>query len=194
MTNAQKTLSAEQTKEFYHDLFVSEQVVAFTQTAGRSLAEHDLVVEIGGGCGYFAAELTRHLGIATVVVDTDRESIAACRNSGIDARQSDALNPRIEGDETIACFNMVLHHLIGAGSKRIRHLQSSALAVWRAQVRLIFVNEYVYESYIRDGFSSWLIWTITSSRLLSVCARWVSRLAPSLRANTLGVGVRFQYC
>lgn len=192
MTEQQKKLSATQVLEFHHDLFVSEQVSAFTQALAGGMDSHDLVADIGGGCGYFARALNQHLGVATVVVDVDPASIAACTAAGIPARLSDALNPAITGDETITTFNMVLHHLIGHGEGQTRELQKQALKVWHGQVRHVFVNEYIYESFAFMRFSSWMIWSVTSSQALSNLAQLVARWVPSLRANTFGVGVRFR--
>jgi hypothetical protein len=192
MSEQQKKLSATQVQEFYHDLFVSEQVGAFTQALAGTLGPQDLVADIGGGCGYFAQALHQHLGVATVVIDMDPASVAACTAAGIPARLSDALAPAIAGDETITAFNMVLHHLIGHDEGQTRDLQKKALVVWRQQVRHVFVNEYIYESFVFPRLSSWLIWSVTSSRLLSQLAKAVSRFVPSLRANTFGVGVRFR--
>ena len=56
---------------------------------------------------------------------------------------------------------------------------------------VVFVNEYIYESYI-DGLSGRLIFHITKSRLLSAVGRAIASVVPALRANTFGVGVRFR--
>ena len=53
------------------------------------------------------------------------------------------------------------------------------------------MNEYIYESYTPD-FSGWLIYQITNSRLLLKIGKVVSKIIPSLLANTFGVGVRFR--
>jgi len=192
MTEKQKRLSSQQVQAFYHDYFVTEQVGAFKELLGEKVQPQDLVADIGGGCGYFAKAVTDHLGVSTVVIDVDPESIETCTVAGIPARLSDALHPKIQGDETIASFNMVLHHLIGHDERRTRQLQTQALVAWHSQVRFLFVNEYIYESYFHKPLSSWLIWTITSSKLLSAVGTLVARWVPSLRANTFGVGVRFR--
>ena len=192
MTETQKVLSAEQTQEFYHDHFVADQVGGLLRALGPSLKTDDLIVDIGGGCGYFARALTGRASIAARVMDTDPASIAACLAAGTDAQLADALVPAIRGDETIACFNMVLHHLVGASDAQTRALQVEALRSWRSQVRYVFVNEYVYESFGSPGWSGKLIWSVTSSRMLSALAKLAAKVLPSLRANTLGVGVRFR--
>jgi hypothetical protein len=124
-------------------------------------------------------------------MDTDETSVEACRASGLEATLDDALSPTLRGDEGIASFNLILHHLVGPTEKITRDLQSRALAAWREQVSCVFVNEYVYESYF-PRLSGRLIFGITSSRSLSLLGRGISTLVPALRANTFGVGVRFR--
>ena len=192
MSETQKTLSVEQIREFYHDDFVEDQVGGLMRALGPALKTDDVVVDIGGGCGFFARMLKTKAGVATRVIDTDAASIAECVAAGIDAQLSDALVPAIRGDETIACFNMVLHHLIGTSDLRTRALQVQALRSWRSQVRHVFVNEYVFESFGSPGWSGQIIWSVTSCKALSIIAKFAARLLPSLRANTLGVGVRFR--
>src|SRR3546814_12378166 len=68
---------------------------------------------------------------------------------------------------------------------------SSDLSAWRGRARRVFVNEYIYQSFV-PGVSGRLIYEITSSKILSFIGRQVSRVLPSLRANTFGIGVRFR--
>jgi hypothetical protein len=190
--SAQRLLSDQQTSEFYHDEFVSDQVAAYLQALGASLPATRVTVDVGGGCGFFARALRDKAGIATRVLDRDPQAIAACTAAGVEAFLGDALRPTVRGDEEVACFNMVLHHLVGSNEVQTRELQIAALRAWQTQVRHLFVNEYVYESFGSPGLSGKLIWSVTSNRALSSLARQASKLAPSLRANTLGVGVRFR--
>ena len=126
------------------------------------------------------------------VLDSDIRSIDLCKKKGIDAIHDDALNPTIVGDESVVCFNLILHHLIGASEQETRRLQEHALSIWRSTAKMIFVNEYIYESYIFRNFSGWLIFKITSSIILSKIGDFIAKFAPSLKANTFGVGVRFR--
>jgi hypothetical protein len=150
-----------------------------------------VTVDIGGGCGFFARRLVQQAGGRVRVLDMDPTSVATCREAGVEAVQGDALAPVIAGDEQVASFNLVLHHLVGASEQLTRDLQTRALGVWRAQVSHVFVNEYIYESYV-GRVSGWLIYQITSSRILSAIGRAVAKVVPSFRANTFGVGVRFR--
>jgi hypothetical protein len=190
MQPEQSLLSGEQLEAFYHDQFVQDQLRDFQQLLGSQPAA-GTVKDIGGGCGFFARQLAARSGRAVKVIDADRTSIETCRAAGIDAEVGDALQPRVEGNEDIVCFNLILHHLVGGSEQLTRDLQQRALAAWRSQARALFVNEYIYESYL-PGLSGRLIYEITKSRILSALARWVALLVPSLKANTFGVGVRFR--
>jgi hypothetical protein len=185
----QRVLSANQLGSFYHSQFVSDQIDHFTSLIGSEAGR--LVLDIGGGVGFFAQGLHERLGLPVRVVDLDPVSIEKCRQRGIDAVQSDATGIVPTGDESVVCFNLILHHLVGSDARSTWKLQSKALALWRSQRVKVFVNEYIYESFV-PGFSGALIYGITSSKWLSTVARLVSKIVPAFRANTLGVGVRFR--
>ena len=91
----------------------------------------------------------------------------------------------------MACFNLILHHLVGHGERETSSLQMRALDRWKGNDVRLFVNEYIYDSYVANA-SGALIYGITASSLLSSLAGFVARFLPSLRANTFGVGVRFR--
>jgi hypothetical protein len=186
----QSRLSTAQTEAFYHDAFVSDQLADFVSLCGHNLSPA-MIVDVGGGCGYFSSAVTSRLDIAVRVIDIDPVSIETCKAAGLDAELGDALAPRIRGDEQIACFNLMLHHLVGRNEVETRQLQMGALRSWRRSGIRLFVNEYIYESYFAS-VSGWLIFQITKSRLLSAMGRLVARIMPAFRANTFGVGVRFR--
>jgi hypothetical protein len=186
----QKVLSTGQTEAFYHDLFVEVQVKHFVELLG---AKGDIkeVSDIGGGCGFFAKRLNSQIGCNVKVIDMDAASIEACHDLGIEAMQGDALNPNILGDSDVVTFNLILHHLVAGSEKETLALQTKALAVWIPHTQSIFVNEYIYESWL-SNFSGWLIYMITKNPILSRIGHLVSKVVPSLKANTFGVGVRFR--
>ena len=186
----QMILSGEQIEAFYHDQFVEDQARHFVSLFGT---HSDLrnVTDMGGGCGFFAKRLENQAAYKVKVVDMDMASVQACRDSGIDATQGDALNPSISGDENIVSFNLILHHLVAQSDRATLALQTEALAVWQPHVQSVFVNEYIYESYF-GNLSGWLIFRITKSPVLSWFGRIVATVVPSLKANTFGVGVRFR--
>lgn len=191
-TPIQRVLNADRISEFYHDNFVADQARDFGELVMRVQRPEGVVADVGGGCGYFAAAIARDYGVRARVLDTDPASVVASRNAGIEAELFDALAPQFADDEEVASFNLILHHLIGASDAKTRQLQVRALETWHGKCQGVFVNEYIYESWFVTGFSAWLIWAVTSSRPLSAIGAAVSRIVPSLRANTFGVGVRFR--
>lgn len=198
MQNVQQILSKNQIETFYHDDFVESQVGDFMKLLGTTAnsvsnkSNPGIIVDVGGGCGFFAKSLQHLTALKVRVIDTDLLSIESCKRDGIDAYSSDALNPEILGDEYIVCLNLILHHLIGKSDDDTYDLQRRALSVWHSKAYAIFVNEYIYESYFAEGFSAWLIFKITSNSVLSKLGALISRILPSLKANTFGVGVRFR--
>ena len=188
MQTAQTKLSELQVHAFHHTDFVEDQVRDFERLIGHGSWR---VTDIGGGCGYFALQLQRELGCHVRVIDTDPASIQECRNAGLDADCADALNLLTMRMEDVVAFNLVLHHLVGKSERATRELQSRAITTWLPHARVVFVNEYIYESFI-GNLSGWLIFQITKNPLLSALGRWASHFIPSLSANTFGVGVRFR--
>lgn len=186
----QQRLSAEQIAEFYHDEFVQDQVRDFAELAAPLDADR-VIVDIGGGVGYFAERVRAELGYPVRVIDMDPESVAQCAARSVPAQLGDALNPPVVGDEGCICFNLILHHLVAEDEARTRALQKAALAAWREWGTPIFVNEYIYESFF-GRISGKLIYAITSSKLLSAVASFGARFIPAFKANTFGVGVRFR--
>jgi hypothetical protein len=189
--SVQETLSVGQLEAFYHDDFVEDQTRDFQKLLAGVDDGLGVTVDVGGGCGFFARRLAEVTGRRLRVLDLDPVSVDTCRKAGVEAVEGDALAPVICGDERIASFNLVLHHLVGRSERLTRELQMRALEGWRRQVRHVFVNEYIYESYA-GFFSGWIIYQITSNSVLSAIGRGIAKLIPAFRANTFGVGVRFR--
>jgi hypothetical protein len=187
----QKVLSASQIESFYHDEFVEDQARDFATLVGATCPPTNVVLDVGGGCGFFARRLESLLGCKVRVMETDDASIEACRGAGVEAMRGDALDPPIIDDVAIVSFNLILHHLVGASEAITMSLQKQALTFWKHHGKTVFINEYIYESYM-PSFSGRLIFEITKSRALSKIGAAVSRIVPALRANTFGVGVRFR--
>ena len=187
----QKTLTDQQIEAFHHDEFVVDQSRDFLALFQANQAAVRVVVDIGGGCGFFARRLAQLAPLDVRVVDLDPGSVIVCRGAGISASIGDALDPVIAGDEDVACFNLVLHHLVAKTEAATVKLQRRALAVWHQRAKALFVNEYIYESFLAD-ISGWLIFQITKSRVLSWVGRKAATVVPALKANTFGVGVRFR--
>lgn len=188
----QNTLGPVQLSNFYHNLFVESQIQHFLEllNGSRNLSDK-FVVDVGGGVGYFASAIKDQFGAPVRVIDMDPVSVEKCKSLGLNAVVGDAVNFAPTGDEAIVCFNLILHHLVGTSEKKTRELQTRAIDIWRSTDRKIFINEYTYESYFKN-LSGWLIYQITSSRILSFVGKSVSAVIPAFRANTFGVGVRFR--
>lgn len=188
----QRTLAARQLSQFYHNEFVEDQIRDF-KACLSNLNEPitGVIVDIGGGSGYFAGVVKNDLGNTVRVIDMDPISVKNCQKLGVNAEIGDATNLKPRGDEAVVCFNLILHHLVANTERDTKNLQSSALRAWRCYSIRIFVNEYIYESYIQN-VSGWLIYQVTSSRILSAIGKAVSLIVPSFRANTFGTGVRFR--
>lgn len=185
-------LSADQIEAFYHDEFVTSQLQAFTTLVSARGVKSDVVVDVGGGVGHFASALSTSGTVGSVrVIDMDPVSVRLCEEKGLDAKQGDALAPPVNGDEDVVCFNLILHHLVGNSEGATLSMQSQALRSWHGKAKAIFVDEYIYDSYWSD-ISGKLIYAITKSPILSQIGKVVSRIIPSLRANTFGIGVRFR--
>lgn len=188
----QNTLNADQVAAFYHSLFVTQQIEHFGALLGQRLVDKQkTLLDIGGGQGFFAAAAKSAFGLRCRVIDMDPVSVQGALELGVEAHCEDALKPTVQGDEGVVCFNLILHHLVGDSERDTRVLQTRAIHNWVKTDSLVFVNEYIYESYLRD-FSGRLIYEITSSKFLSALGSFVARFVPSLKANTFGVGVRFR--
>jgi hypothetical protein len=187
----QNILNAEQVASFYHDLFVWQQVGHFEKIALPRLGKDRVVVDVGGGCGYFANALKNSFGIAVRVIDMDPLSVSEAQKLGVEAMVGDALKPIMKNDEGVVCFNLILHHLVASSDNETLVLQANAVSSWKGNNVKVFVNEYIYESWF-GNLSGWLIYQITKNQFLSAAGRIVARLVPSLNANTFGVGVRFR--
>ncbi len=187
----QKVLSVEQIEAFHHDSFVQDQVREFISLVESPRDGRMVIVDVGGGIGAFAHRMQILTPHEVRVIDLDAASLKKCEKLGVKCTVGDALAPRFAGDEDVATFNMMLHHLVGSSERVTRELQSRALKAWHSQARGLFVNEYIYESWI-GNFSGWFIYQVTKSRVLSWIGRTVAVIVPALRANTFGVGVRFR--
>lgn len=186
----QRTLSTEQVEAFYHDLFVEDQTRHFIEMLPDP-AGAGMVVDVGGGCGFFARRLQQLTARRVRVMDMDPASVQACHDAGVEAMRGDALAPLPSGDEEVVSFNLILHHLVADTEAETRALQVKALRAWHGHTQALFVNEYIYESFI-DRLSGWLIFQITKSRVLSALGKAAAKVVPAFKANTFGVGVRFR--
>ncbi len=191
----QVKLAQHQIEAFYSDRLTNDQIAHFQKLVESDLlSKIQVAIDVGGGCGHFSRQLAEKTGLRTRVIDSDWQSIENCKRDygdHVEAEVGDALKPQIHGDEDVVCFNLILHHLVGPTEMETRALQKQALIAWREQAKTIFINEYIYDSYIK-GFSGRMIYEVTRSSILSAIGRLVSIFMPSLKANTFGIGVRFR--
>ena len=89
----QRTLNVEQVAAFYHDKFVQQQINHFKKIALSSVERGKVIVDIGGGCGYFANAIKKELDILTRVIDMDPVSIESALKLGVEAMVGNALRP-----------------------------------------------------------------------------------------------------
>ncbi len=141
--------------------------------------------------GYFAHSVANRLNLAVRMIEADPGSVADAQRNGVNAEVGNALAPKIRGDEGVVCFNLILHHLIDASEAGTRALQVKALKAWCGMVKAVFVNEYIYQSFVGTA-SGALIYSITSNAFLFGILKQVGKVIPGFRANTFGVGVRFR--
>jgi hypothetical protein len=173
----QKVLDVVQIEAFHHDRFVEDQVRHFMSLVKPAGEGRQVIVDVGGGIGLFAHRLRQLSGHELRVFDLDAASVDKCDRLGVPCTVGDALTPRFAGDEQIATFNMMLHHLVAQSEPATRELQKRALTAWRGRADRLFVNEYIYESWV-GNLSGWLIYQITKSRVLS----WIGRGGVDRRA------------
>lgn len=191
----QNRLSENQVEAFLKTEFEEDQISHFESLLdSQEFDIQGVIVDVGGGVGHFAKLLSEKRGSRVRVLDIDESSIDLLNETStnrVEALVAGALNPPIFGDERVVTINLVLHHLVGRSERATREMQEGALKAWRGKADYIFVYEYIYESFL-GNLSGRLIYSITSSKILSAIASFVGRFLRSLRANTFGVGVRFR--
>jgi hypothetical protein len=87
----------------------------------------------------------------------------------------------------IICFHWVLHHMVTGSYRRTREMQVHVLGLARSLLSprgRLSVFENVYRGRVVSRKSGWLIYQLTSSKLLSAMTKRGG-------ANTAGVGVAF---
>jgi len=92
-------LSQSQIEAFYVDCFNTSQVNDFVKLTNKDQQKNfQLVVDIGGGVGYFAQNLNKQTGYKVRVIYSDKISIDAVKrlnNLKIEGDVGDALTPDI---------------------------------------------------------------------------------------------------
>jgi SAM-dependent methyltransferase len=150
-------------------------------------------IDLGGGNGKFADALIARYPLSTgVVLDNGRPLLE--KNiphpnkrlvlSGIEDLGTALANEKFD----LVCYNWVLHHLIDNTHQSSTHNQITALEQARQLLMpggRVSVFENFYEGAIFNSLPGWLIFELTSSKLLAPITK-------RFGANTAGVGVCFR--
>lgn len=176
------------------------QLIHFQKFFGAEVHKPLKILDIGGGAGYFMAEIKAIFPYASVtVMDLDGTAVTKAREKGIFAVNGSILEPvpvELYGQKfDIVCFNLVLHHIVTGRLFGTRHIQKKSLENASSLINtngILFIHEICYEGAILKGFPGWMIYLLTSSRLLEPFFNAIGKLSRSLFANTTGIGVRYR--
>lgn len=149
-------------------------------------------LDVGGGCGYFADHLLARFPQAQGTV-LDNSNLLLSQNAWNERKltvlaSATELAGRFAGSSfDLVFFNLALHHFVASSYTKTRRMQRNALkqalAVLKPGGRVV-VTENLYDGAPVDNLAGFLIYTLTSSKIL---APVIKRLG----ANTAGCGVCF---
>lgn len=150
-------------------------------------------LDVGGGTGRFADQLLERYPRATgTVLDSSERLLAGNRPHDRKTLINDSVERLAElfapGEFDLICFHWLLHHLVFSSWSGSRLAMVKALGAARellSERGRVSLFENMYDGLLIDGMPGFLIFTLTSSKLLSP-------LLKGLGANTAGVGVCFQ--
>jgi SAM-dependent methyltransferase len=195
----QRLLSSGALDKFRTSEGVAEQIEHFASLLNFDGARAFSVLDVGGGVGFFCDALrVVYPNVRVTILDLDETSVIEARKHGFEAIHGSIIDPPSEilGRRfDVVSFNLVLHHIISSDEGGTAALQRSALDRARSlltEIGRIFVHEICYEGRVVPDLTGRLIYGVTSSQVLSGIVSGIARIAPSLRANTAGVGVRFR--
>lgn len=150
-------------------------------------------LDVGGGAGRFADQLLERYPRATgTVLDNSDRLLAGNRPHDRKTLVNDSVERLAvlfaPGEFDLICFNWLLHHLVLSSWSGSQRAMVDALKAARGLLSdrgRISLFENMYDGLLIDGLPGFLIFTLTSSRLLRPLLR-------GMGANTAGVGVCFQ--
>lgn len=191
---AARKLADSQVQTFADNDYVTEEL--FNGMA--SAIEHDYptgqfrFLDVGGGRGLFADRLLSRFPQARGTVLDNSELLlsmnVANERKTIVFGSALTIAERFAGlDFDIVFFNLSLHHFVGDSYSATRELQRHALAKalhLLSRHGRIAVTENLFEGFLANNFPGFLVYVLTSSKLL---APIVKRFG----ANTAGCGVCF---
>jgi len=149
-------------------------------------------LDVGGGRGFFADRLLTHFPNARATVLDNSELLLSMnapdsRKTLLLASATDVAEHFHDRPFDIVFFNLSLHHFVAGSYAQTRALQRYAmeqvLTVLAPNGRVV-VTENLFDGMFADNLPSFLVYTLTSSKVL---APIVKRFG----ANTAGCGVCF---
>ncbi len=187
-----KKLDESQLKNFDWEFVDEPKKAVIQQLIDTQIGRDDFrFIDIGGGNGKFADwVLSQYPKSTGVVLDNSssllKQNIADERKRLVLGSATE-LQKYVEGKFDVVFMNFVLHHLVTNGYRKTRQLQvdvlKSASSVL-ADAGRISILENIYDGAIVRGLPSFLIFRLTSLRIIAPIIR-------KLGASTAGVGVCF---
>lgn len=149
-------------------------------------------LDVGGGNGRFADRVLDAYPDAHCVVLDNADQLLSKNTphprKSLQLASAADLTRLLSGERfDLIFFNLVLHHMVTKQYSATRMLQARILgqgASLLAPGGVISITEDIYEGIASQALPGWLIYQLTSSRLLA-------SLTARLGANTAGVGVCF---
>ncbi len=188
-----RKLSDSQLQTFDHDYVPPELADGISHAIYAQFPDSRFrFLDVGGGRGFFADEILKRFSKATGTV-LDNSELLLYQNEP-DQRKRLVLASATELSDSlqdvkfdIVFFNLSLHHFVDTTYRKTRQLQRDALSQAKSVLApggAIVVTENLYDGIFDSELPGYLIYLLTSNRLL---APFVRRLG----ANTAGCGVCF---
>jgi SAM-dependent methyltransferase len=184
-------LSTDQVKKFDREHMQDHRWGPLSDKISRRFPTGEFsFLDLGGGNGMFTDRVLRHFQKARGLV-LDSSEYLISKNAPSDRKRvvlGSAANIEALGEKFDLVFcHFLMHHLVT--SRNYRQTRDNIATVLRSIRGSLTLNgavsifEHNCDGYI-DGFSSWLVFSLTSSRILKFIIK-------RLGANTAGVGVCF---
>jgi len=188
-----RKLSESQLQTFDHDYVPAELADGISRAiCAQFPAGRFSFLDVGGGRGFFADKILNSFPSATGTV-LDNSELLLYQNEHDHRKKlvlasATQLSSSLKGKKfDVIFFNLSLHHFVDASYRKTRQLQRDALSQAKSVLApggAIVVTENLYDGMFGSELPGYLVYLLTSSRLL---APVVKRLG----ANTAGCGVCF---
>jgi ubiquinone/menaquinone biosynthesis C-methylase UbiE len=191
---ALRTLDDSQLQTFAHYDYVSDVLFAgITEAIDRDFLDGEFsILDVGGGCGYFADRILEHFPKARLTLLDNSDLLLSqnkthSRKTLVFGSATEMIAHFRDRSFDLVFFNLSLHHFVTSGYAETRKMQRDALkqAIMVLSPRgRVVVTENLFDGFVIDNLPGRLIYALTSSKLL---APVVKRLG----SNTAGCGVCF---